>query len=203
MITGWGSHHIDCAHWAMNTEHTGPIEVWGKAKFPTSGLWDVHGIFTTEALYANGVKMIVSNELPNGIKFEGTEGWIFVTRGNYQATSSDPVVNEEGKAPLEASDPKILKSVIGENEVKLTVSTDHHRNWLDSIKSRKEPIAPVEIAHRSCSACLIHHIAMKLDEKVYWDPEKERFINNDKANAMLSRNQREPYTIENSLKKHK
>ncbi|HRI79576.1 MAG TPA: Gfo/Idh/MocA family oxidoreductase, partial [Cyclobacteriaceae bacterium] len=78
MITGWGSHHIDSAHWGMNTEYTGPVEVWGHADFPKSGLWDVHGIFKTEAMYANGVHMVVSNELPNGIKFEGTEGWIFV-----------------------------------------------------------------------------------------------------------------------------
>ena len=203
MITGWGSHHVDSAHWAMDTEYTGPVEVWGKAAFPTSGLWDVHGIFKTEALYANGVRMVISNEIPNGIKFEGTEGWVFVTRGNYRATASDPVVNEEGKAPLEASDPKILTSVIGENEIKLPVSADHHRNWLDAEKSRKEPIAPVEVAHRSCSACLIHHMAMKLDEKLYWDPEKERFINNDTANAMLSRPQREPYTLENSFKQKK
>jgi predicted dehydrogenase len=76
MITGWGSHHVDCAHWGMDTEYTGPIEVWGTAEFPKKGLWDVHGVFRTEALYANGVKMVVSTELPNGIKFEGTQGWI-------------------------------------------------------------------------------------------------------------------------------
>ena len=202
MITGWGSHHIDSAHWAMGTEYTGPVEVWGKATFPSSGLWDVHGIFKTEALYANGVRMIVSNELPNGIKFEGTEGWVFVTRGDYKATASDPVLNNEGKAPLEASDPKIIQSKIRKNEIHLPVSADHHRNWLDSVKSRKEPIAPVEVAHRSCSACLIHHIAMKIDRKLYWNPEKEQFINDDQANSMLSRPQREPYTILNSLKQN-
>ena len=109
MITGWGSHHIDSAHWGMGMERSGPIEVWGHAEFPKKGLWDVHGIFKTEALYDNGVKMVVSNELPNGIKYEGSEGWIFVTRGNYQATSSDPVSNKDGTKPLDASDPKIIK----------------------------------------------------------------------------------------------
>ena len=195
MITGWGSHHIDSAHWGMGMERSGPIEVGGRAEFPAKGLWDVHGIFKTEALYANGVKMVVSNELPNGIKFEGSEGWIFVTRGNYQATASDPV-NPDGTKPLDASDPKIIKSEIGPNEFHFMVSKDHHGNWLESIRDNKSPIAPVEEGHRSCSACLVHHIAMKLKRKVYWDPGKERFTNDEEANAMLSRPQRAPYAIQ-------
>lgn len=194
MITGWGSHHIDCSHWAMNTEYTGPIEVWGNAEFPKSGLWDVHGLFKTEALYANGVKMIVGNEFENGIRFEGTEGWIFVTRGDYAVTSSDPVSKKASKA-LTASDPKIITSVIGPTEIHLYESSDHHGNWLDSIKTRKQPIAPVEVGHRSCSTCLIHHVVMKLGRKIYWDPAKERFKNDDEANAMLSRPQRHPYLL--------
>ena len=195
MITGWGSHHIDSAHWGMGMERSGPVEIWGHAEFPKSGLWDVHGIFKTEALYDNGVKMVVSNELPNGIKYEGTEGWIFVTRGNYQATASDPVVNRDGTKPLDASDPKIIQSVIGQNEFKFMVSKEHHGNWLEAIRDKKPNIAPVEEAHRSCSACLVHHIAMKLDRKIYWDPKTERFKNDDEANSMLSRSQRKPYDI--------
>lgn len=196
MITGWGAHHIDSAHWGMGTERSGPVEIWGHAEFPKSGLWDVHGIFTTHALYDNGVEMVVSNELPNGVKFEGTDGWIFVTRGNYQATGSDPVPNRDGTKPLDASDPKIIKSVIGPDEFHLKVSKEHHGDWLEAIRDNKEPIAPVEEAHRSCSACLLHHIAMKLDRKIYWDPAKEQFKNNDtEATNMLSRPQRTPYIV--------
>jgi hypothetical protein len=176
----------------MGMEFSGPVEVWGKADFPKSGLWDVHGIFKTEGLYANGVKMVISNELPNGIKFEGTKGWIFVTRGNYRATDSDPIKPGEVE-PLTASDPKIIKSVIGPDEINLYKSDDHHGNWLECIKSRKQPIAPVEVGHRACSTCLVHHIVMKLGRKVYWDPTHERFVNDDEANSMLSRPQRWPY----------
>jgi Oxidoreductase family, C-terminal alpha/beta domain len=179
----------------MNTELTGPVEIGGKADFPTKGLWNVHGIFTTEALYANGVKMIVSNELPNGIKFEGTDGWIFVTRGAYRATPTDPIPDTNGVKSLEASDPKIITSIIGANEIHLTESSDHHGNWLESVKSRKQPIAPVEVAHRACSACLLHHIAMKLKRKVYWNPDKEEFTNDAEANAMISREMRAPYKL--------
>ncbi len=195
MITGWGSHHIDSAHWGMGMERSGPVEVWGHADFPKSGLWNVHGIFKTEALYANGVKMVVSNELPNGIKYEGSEGWIFVTRGNYQATASDPVSNSDGTKPLDASDPKIITSVIGPKEFHFMVSNDHHGNWLESILDKKPNIAPMEEAHRSCSTCLVHHIVMKLDRKVYWDPAKEKFKNDEEANKLLSRPQRAPYGI--------
>ncbi|MGC1242374.1 MAG: Gfo/Idh/MocA family oxidoreductase [Chryseosolibacter sp.] len=196
MITGWGHHHIDCAHWGMNTEFTGPVEISGKADFPKSGLWDVHGIFRTEGVYANGVKMIVTNELPNGIKFIGSKGWIFVTRGNYTVTASDPVDKAASGKALTASDPKILGSKIGPDEIHLYESTDHHGNWLDCIKTRKQPITPIEVGHRSCSACLLHHVTMKLGRKVYWDPVKERFKNDDEANSMLSRSQRWPYVIE-------
>lgn len=195
MITGWGAHHIDTAHWGMDTEYTGPTEIWGKAEFPKSGLWNVHGIFRTEAKYANGVHMVVSNEIPNGIKFVGDEGWIFVTRGDYRATDSDPVADSNGVKPLDASDPKILRSKILDNEIKFEVSDDHHGNWLDAIKSRKQPLAPAEIGHRACSTCLLHHMAMKVDRKLHWNPEKEKFINDPEADKMLSRPHRAPYVI--------
>ena len=199
MITGWGAHHIDTAHWAMGTELSGPVEIWGKAQFPTDdpnykGLWDVHGIFRTEALYENGVHMIVSNELPNGVKFMGTEGWIWVTRGNYRVTDTDPVADKSGVKPIDATNAKILQSVIGPTEEHLYESSEQHANWLDCVKSRKQPVAPVEVGHRSCSTCLLHHIAMKLKRKIYWDPDKEMFKNNDKeATAMLSRPRRKKY----------
>ena len=196
MITGWGAHHVDCAHWGMDTEYTGPVEISGRADFPKSGLWNVHGLFQTEGIYANGVKMIISNEIPNGIKFEGTEGWIFVTRGEYRASASDPIPKSNNKVlPLTASNDKIITSVIGENEINLYKSADHHGNWLESIKSRKQPISPIEIGHRSCSTCLLHHIAMKLKRKIYWDPMNERFLNDDEANTMLNRPHRFPYEV--------
>ena len=186
---------VDCAHWAMDTEYTGPIEISGTAQFPTSGLWNVHGPFRTEGVYANGVRMVVSGEFPNGIRFEGTDGWIFVSRGNEAVTASDPQSRLTDSQALAASDPGIITSAIGPDEIHLEESADHHGNWLEAVRSRRQPIAPVEIAHRSCSACLLHHIAMKLPRTLHWDPARERFKNDDEANAMLSRPQRFPYGI--------
>ncbi len=195
MITGWGSHHIDSAHWGMNTEYTGPIEVWGEAEYPTAGLWDVHGKFKTEALYQNGVRMSVSGDYTNGIKYYGSKGWIFVSRGNEQVTKSDPQAKLADATALAASDPGLITSVIGPDEIHLYESTEQHGNWLDSIISRKPPISPAELGHRACSTCLIHDIAMRLKRKVKWDPVAERFPGDDEANALLSRPMRAPYVI--------
>src|SRR5665213_1261651 len=132
MITGWGAHHVDSAHWGMNTEYTGPVEIWGTAEFPTHGLWDVHGKFLTHAIYANGVTMDISGDFANGIKFYGTKGWIFVTRTE-NVTASDPATGAPAnprlkQTGLDASDPAILDSVIGPDEIHLYVSKDQHRN---------------------------------------------------------------------------
>lgn len=195
MITGWGAHHFDIVNWGLGTEYTGPAEVSGTATFPPEeALWDVHGQYKTEYSYENGPKVIVSDEYPNGVKFIGSDGWIFVTRGNYAATASDPVADKKTKA-LDASDPKILSSVIGSEGIHLYDSKDHHGNWLECIRTRQQPITPIEVGHRACSVCILNHTAMKLKRKLYWDPIQERFKNDDEANAFLSRPQRWPYQI--------
>ena len=193
MITGWGQHHFESAAWGMDTEYTGPVSVEAVAQFPKSGLWNVHGDFMVKAEYENGITMYTSGGYPNGIRYEGTDGWIFVSRGNYVASSSDPVAQANSAKALDASDPKILTSEIKGNEIHLYESDNQHGNWLDCIKSRKEPISPVEIGHRACTICLISHIAMKIPGKLQWNPKNEKFLNNELANSMLKRSQRFPY----------
>jgi predicted dehydrogenase len=195
MITGWGVHHFDIAHWAMDKEYSGPVEISGKAEFATNGLWDVHGRYETEMLYDNGVivrGITDTPEKPNGLLFTGTKGWIFVSRGNYAASANEPISTKS--QALQASDPKML-SPLGEDDIRLYVSTDHHGNWLESIRTGKKNITPAEVAHRSCTVCLLQHIAMKLNRKLYWDPILERFKNDDEANAMIARPQRSPYNL--------
>ncbi len=188
MITGWGAHHIDSAHWGMDTEYTGPIEVWGTAEFPTKGLWDVHGPFKTEAMYANGVRMIYQRRLSRTASSSSArDGWIFVSRGN---DDRDPRAIPPPSSPPTAArgqrseDPRRRSSA---PTGRLPESTDHHGNWLASIRSRQQPLAPVEVGHRACSACLLHHIAMKTKRKLPWDPRQGALPNDDDANALLSR----------------
>jgi myo-inositol 2-dehydrogenase/D-chiro-inositol 1-dehydrogenase len=193
MITGWGQHHFDSAAWGMDTELTGPRYVEAVAEFPRAGLWNVHGDFMVKAEYDNGIVMLTSGGYPNGIRYEGTEGWIWVSRGNYQASSSDPVAQGNNAKALDASDPKILKSEIGENEIRLIRSDEHHGNWLGAIQGKNELLTPVEVGHRACSVCLVSHIAMKMGRKLEWDARKEKFVNDKEANSHLSRPQRRPW----------
>jgi hypothetical protein len=137
--------------------------------------------------------MLMSSKNPNGIRFEGSEGWIFVSRGDVGVTSSDPSSPNGQNKALQSSNPKILTSVIAPNETHLYESPEQHGNWLDCIQNKKETISPAEVAHRSCSACLVAHVAMKIPGKLYWDPKKEVFKDNVEANKLLSRPQRYPY----------
>ncbi len=97
---------------------------------------------------------------------------------------------------IKASDPKILDEKIGSEEIKLYKSDDHHHNFLDCIKSRKETITPAEVALRSISVGLIGEIAMLTGQKLSWDPDKEEFTNSHYANRLLMRPYREPWKLD-------
>ncbi|MFM7356966.1 MAG: Gfo/Idh/MocA family protein [Sediminibacterium sp.] len=199
MITNWGSHHIDIAHWAMDTEFTGPTRINGKASFPREdknykGIWDVHGQFNTEAIYENGVKMYISDQLPNGIHFQGSEGWIWVTRGTCCWKDGLPIPDSQGIIALNASHPAILNPLEKNRKIQLYESIEQHANWLSCIQAGTTPVSPIELGHRSNSACILHWIAMKIKREICWDPIHETFSNLDpEANALLSRIRRKEY----------
>jgi predicted dehydrogenase len=193
MITGWGAHHLDTAHLALGVENGGPVEIVADADFPKKGLWDVHGTYHVRARYPNGTMMYISDKYPNGLRFVGEDGWIWVTRGRYRL--GDPPEGQPRNRALDAHDPRILRAGIKEGEMRLHASpqNDHHLDWLESIRNRTQPVAPAEDGHRSCSACLLAHSAMRLKRTLKWDPAQEVFLNDAEANALLSRPQRAPY----------
>jgi predicted dehydrogenase len=192
MITGWGAHHFDTAHWGMNMELSGPTKIEGRAVFPTNKIWNVHGEYEIHLTYPGDIQMRVSDKLPNGIKFIGDEGWIFVSREPQGAqTASDPAIRPTTLKPLDASDPKLLDP--NGVTVKFPESSSHHRNWLECVKSRQQPLAPAPIAHRANAACILSWIAMKTGRPLTWDLQAERFVNDDQANSMLTRPERAPY----------
>jgi predicted dehydrogenase len=178
MISNWGAHMNDIAQWGNGSDDAGPVEIEGKAEYPDRGLFDVHTKFHAEAVYANGVRLVMETGDPPGVRFEGDGGWIFVTR-------------EE----ITASDPAILKQAAGEGEVRLYESGNHMKNFLQCMRTRQEPVAPVEVGHRSNTLCILAHIAMKLQRKLRWDPQAERFIGDDEANGRLDYPHREPWRV--------
>jgi myo-inositol 2-dehydrogenase / D-chiro-inositol 1-dehydrogenase len=179
MITGWGSHMNDIAQWAHGTDRdSGLTEIRAKANFPERGLFDVHTSFYAHGKWADGVQLVQRTDPQAGVTFWGSEGWLFVRRGG-----------------IEAGPSSLLQEVIGDDETKLYVSNDHYRNFLECVRSRKEPICPVEIGHRSNSLCVITHLSMLLDRKLKWDPVSETFPGDDEANALLDYPHREPWTI--------
>jgi predicted dehydrogenase len=179
-VTDWGGHHPDCAQWGMGTEMTGPVEFRNvKGVFPPDPLWNTATEYTFEAVYENGVSMIVSNQNKMGVTFEGTRGTIYVDRGK-----------------LTASPKTILDSKIGPNEIHLYKSDDHFRNFIDGVISRGPTAAPAEVAHRSITICHLGNIAMRLGRKTLrWDPRSEQIIGDDEASKMLSRPYREPWKL--------
>ncbi len=182
-LTDWAGHHCDIAQWGMGTELTAPVEIKGRGAWPDAedGLFDTVERYRFDCNYPKGVspvspdgfKLVVSAMYTMGVRFEGEDGWIFVTRGE-----------------IDAHPKSLLTSEIGANEVHLYESRNHIGNFLDSVGTRKETIAPARIAHRSIMVGHLGLIAMKLERKVQWDPVRERFVNDPEADRMLSRNMR-------------
>lgn len=189
MITGWGAHHYDILHWALDVELGGPGRIEAQAEFPKNSIWNVHGAYRVELAYPGGVQAVVSDTFPNGLKFIGDDGWIFVSRSSVAV--KDPAVPRGRLRPLDASDDRLLdpKGLT----VTLPRSDEHHLNWLESVKSRQAPLVPAPVAHRANAACIASWIAMKLGRPLTWDVQAEKFTGDAEANALLARPERAPY----------
>ena len=192
MITNWGAHHVDIAHWAMGQELGGPLTIEARAEFMKNDLWTVHTTYHVEMLYPGNVRMILDNTFPTGIRFEGDDGWIFCTRGE---DSNDAL------PPLRASDKRIL-SPLDASAARWLPSKTHHGNWLECIAANRPPIAPIQQSARSLEACCAAWISMKLKRKLTWNAALEKFVDDDAANALRSRPARESeFDFEVALKK--
>ncbi len=180
IICDWGTHLFDTAQWANDTEHSGPVEIDGKGTHWEGGLYDTVKDYDVTYRYANGVVMTCTPGNP-GIKFIGTEGW---------------VGNRGWRGKLEASSDEILNSVIGPDEIRLfTNPAGEHRNFLDCVKSRQDPYFPVEIGHRVATVCHLANLSIRLGRRLNWDPEKEQFVGDAEATALMSRPMREPWSL--------
>ena len=203
MISNWGAHHIDIAQWGLGFENSGPIHIEGQAVFPQRRLWDAHGQLDVKLTYANGVVMNVAdvNIYPNGVRFIGENGWIFCGRTSAKATSKEKSAG--GKygywRPLETSSQNLIEGTVTHPVV--TNPKNHHRIWLENIKTRQPTNTPLEAAHRTTTTCILAFTAMNLKRPLQWNPATENFEGDEEANATLSRPERAPYGVRNALKK--
>ncbi|NOG55828.1 MAG: Gfo/Idh/MocA family oxidoreductase [Planctomycetes bacterium] len=177
-LCDWGAHHVDVAHWGLDRLASGPVTVEGVGEYPSDGLWDAVVNFHVTATYEDGVQIIVDNTFTQGVRFEGEDGWVFVSR-----------------SAIDASPKMLLRDTIGANEIHLHPSGDHRRNFLDCVKSRKQPAAPVEHAHRTITVAHLANMAMQLGRPIHWDPSTETIANDDTASRMRSRATRSPWTM--------
>lgn len=178
-LTDWSGHHPDIAQWGMGTTRTGPVEIRdAKAVYADHPVYDTAIQYDFKLIYASGVEVRIASDLRGGVTFKGTEGWVWVNRGG-----------------IEASDPALLDVKFGDGDVRLPVSDNHQRNFVDCVFSREEAIAPIEEGHRSVTLAHLGNIAMRLGRDLKWDPDRERFVGDDDANEYLHRPLRKPWKL--------
>jgi len=176
-MTNWGAHNLDIVQWALDADASGPIRVSGTGTFPSAGLFDTPDQIDVRWEYPGGVVVRCTTGTPH-CRFTGSEGSLEVGRGHFAAT------------------PETLGDVtLREEDVRLYRSDDHMGNFLECVRTRQKPICPAEVGHRSATVCHLGNIALRLKRTLEWDPAAEHFVNDDEANAMLSRAPRPPWSL--------
>lgn len=177
-LTNWGTHHLDIVQWALGADGSGPVAIEGRARYHPERWYEVPQWCEVTYKYADGTTVICSNDNKLGVEFVGDNGMIYVNRGTLLA------------------EPEELLEPLGEQAAPaLPVSRDHHQNWIEAIRTRKEPIGDVVVGHRSATVCHLGNIAILTGRKIRWDPVREEIIGDSEAAKMLSRPYRPPWQL--------
>jgi predicted dehydrogenase len=184
-LMDWIGHHCDIAHWGCDFDNTGPSEIEGHGEFPpVDAVWNTCTKYRIELKYPRDVAMTIAGgypEIRSGTKWIGTSGWVWVDRGAFEASNED--WRDFHNLPDEL------------RKVKLYESTDHQRNFLDCVKSRKPTVTPAEVAHHSAIPGHLGLISMLVGRKLKWDPQTERLQDDAEATRLLSRPFRPPWRL--------
>jgi predicted dehydrogenase len=191
-MSDWGAHHNDIALWGMGLDRSGPVRVeGGPLTQMIPGGFTAYSEYHVKFTYANGVTQTTRSTAADnpgggvidpdgerhGVRFEGTDGWIWVTRGKIQGSA-----------------PELLTEPLPSGAERLYVSDDHMKNFFDCIRSRQQPICDVEIGHRAATVCHLGTIAARLGRKLQWDPKKEQFVGDREASGWIERELRKPWS---------
>lgn len=177
-LMDWIGHHNDIAHWGMGMDESGPVEVEAKGfTYPEDkSVYDAAIDYEIHCAYANGVTTRITNKNPMGTKWIGTDGWVYVDRGRFDASNKDWLKKDFNAGPFKAY-----------------ASPGHHRNFIEGIKSRKACAAPAETAFRSATPGFLGLLSQKVGRKIKWDPAAEKVIGDAEAEKHLEINYREPW----------
>ena len=166
-LSDMGAHHFDIAQWALDKDDFGPVKIEPPTDGAKTGL---------KFTYADGVELFHGG--PSGCTFEGTKGTLYVDRSKIESTPAG-----------------IVEHKTTASEWRCEPSDNHHRNWIEAVKSRKKPICDIEIGHRSASVCQLGNIGYELKRPLQWDPQTEKFVDDDAANKSLVRELRSPWKL--------
>ena len=192
-MTDRGAHIIDIAQLGIGADNSGPVEFKAAGKQVPGSPYDAFWDYEFTNTYANGIKMIGTTEGPRGLKFEGTDGWLFVAIHGGALTASDP--------QLLPSNVRAGKRVAPDDQIpddfkiQLGRSPGHHQNFIDCVISREQPMATAEIGHRTATICHLNNIAMRVGRTLKWDPVLEELIDDPTAGQLLVPEMRSPWTV--------
>ena len=184
-LMDWVGHHVDIAHWGLGFDNSGPSEIEGHGEFPAANaLWNTSPQYLIELKYPQDITMTIAgghNDIKSGTKWIGTDGWVWVDRGGFDASNPDW---KKGK-----SLPEELR------KVKLYESSNHQQNFIDCVKSRQPTITPVQTAHHSAIPGHLGLISMLTGRKINWDVASEKILGDPEASKLLTPTYRAPYQM--------
>ncbi|PWU10554.1 MAG: gfo/Idh/MocA family oxidoreductase [Verrucomicrobia bacterium] len=184
-LLDWIGHHCDIAHWGMDCDRSGPLEIEGRGEFPPKdAVWNSCTKYRIELKYPNDIEMTIGGGQPDiqgGAKWIGTDGWVRVDRGVFESSKAE--WRDYNELPEEL------------RKVKLYKSTDHHQNFLDCVKSRQPTVTPAETAHHSAIPGHLGLISMLVGRKLKWDSSRERIIGDPEASKLMGRDYRAPWKL--------
>lgn len=172
-LMDWIGHHNDIAHWSLGRDYSGPVEVQAmNFTFPDKdSIYDTAVDYEVWSKYDDGVSISCANKYPNGTKWIGEDGWIFCARSKFTASQTSWTKPDYDPGPK-----------------KLYHSPEHHRNFLDGVKSRQPCVCPAEVGHRSITPGHLGLLSQALGgREIHWDPVTETVLNDPEASLLLKR----------------
>lgn len=194
-LMDWIGHHCDIAHWGLANpkfgcgpdDKIGPLELSATADFPDpKAVWNTATKFRVDCKYPNDIELVIAGghgDIAGGAKWIGPNGWVSVDRGRFTAS------NVEWIREMQAREKK------GDLEIQLYKSPGHFREFIDSVKSRKRTLTPVEIAHCSQTPGHLGYIASVTGRKLKWDVAKQQILDDAEASKMMEFHPREPWKL--------